>query len=168
MTYSTLDTAVTGIGPQDVARHLDNGRAEVMSILQRGVMSALDVRHLRREVFASGSVSREEAEALFAIERSGLGDFAEWTEFFVEAITDHCVWQTRPTGVVNTPQAEWLIDQVDRTKTVTALAALINILAEAHRVPQWLPAAARGRAAAGWKGVNEALEAARQDGKQAA
>lgn len=151
----------------EMVRHMDAGRSAIVEILRRGTMSAADVQHLRRRVFAEGSVSREEAEALFAVERSGLGNFPEWTGFFVEAITDHVVWQIRPTGIVNTPQAEWLIEQVDRTRTVAALATLINILAEAHRVPQWLPAAARGRAAAGWAGVAEALEAAR-DERQAA
>ncbi|MGE3245520.1 MAG: hypothetical protein AB7F96_00635 [Beijerinckiaceae bacterium] len=153
---------------ETAARHLDAGRAAIMEILQRGTMSVEDVLRLRREVFAEGCISRDDAEALFALERSGIANSPEWTAFFVEAITDHAVYQARPTGVVNTPQAEWLIEQVDRTKTITALAALINILAEAHRVPQWLPAAARGRAAAGWPGVNEALEAAREDSLQAA
>lgn len=145
------------------ARHMDAGRAAIMEILQRGVLLPEDVHFLRRDVFAGVSVTREEAEALFAIERSGMGTCPEWIEFFVEAITDHVVWQVRPTGVVNAPQAEWLIEQVDRTKTITALAILINILAEAHRVPQWLPAAARGRAAAGWPGVDAALGAMRRE-----
>ena len=37
----------------------------------------------------------------------------EWTAFFVEAVTDHVVWQSRPSGVVNEAQGEWLIARAD-------------------------------------------------------
>jgi hypothetical protein len=84
----------------------------------------------------------------------------EWTEFFVEMITDHVVWQARPTGVVSDAQAEWLVKRADGCKTVEALAALVNVLAEAHRVPEWFVAAVRARASGGWPGVEEALRTA--------
>ena len=147
---------------------VDAGRAAILELLQRGVVGAEDVSRLRREFFSEGGASQAQAEALFAIERSGIAGGAEWTEFFVETITSHVVWELRPTGIVSEEQAQWLIDQVDRTKSITALAALINVLAEADRIPAWLPAAARGRAAAGWKGVDEALDAARSEARIAA
>ncbi len=151
-----------------MAQHFDGGRAAIMDLAGKGDVTAADVQKLRREVFANGSVSRDEAEAMFDLDRTANTKCTEWTAFFVEAITDHVVWQARPTGVVNTPQAEWLVAQVDRSKSVAALAVLVNILAEAHRVPMWLPAAARGRANAGWPGVREALDAARLELAQAA
>ena len=39
----------------------------------------------------------EEAEALFALECASNVKCSEWTAFFVEVITDHVVWQARPT-----------------------------------------------------------------------
>ncbi len=84
----------------------------------------------------------------------------EWTEFFVEMITDHVVWQVRPTGVVSDAEAEWLIDRADGCKTVDALAALVNVLAEAHRAPEWFVAAVKDRANGGWPEVQAALRAA--------
>ena len=75
----------------------------------------------------------------------------EWTELFVELITDHVVWQARPTGVVSDEQAEWLLAKADECRSLEALAALVNVLAEAHRAPQWFVAAVRARAA-GWPG----------------
>lgn len=123
-------------------------------------MSGLDVAWLRREVFAEGEVSREAAEELFAVERAGIVKAPEWTEFFVELICEHIIWQSRPTGVVNEEQAEWLIRQADETMSVDALAVLVNVLAEAHRVPRWFLAAVRARAAGGWPGVDEVLQAA--------
>ena len=111
-------------------------------------------------MFADGEVSREAADELFAVERAGLANAPEWTEFFVEMIVEHVVWQARPTGVVSEAQAEWLIERADECASVNALAALVNVLAEAHRAPAWFLAAVRARAARGWPGVEAALTAA--------
>ncbi len=144
-----------------VAGEPENGCETIMAILGRGVVTNDDLNQLRRGQFAEGIVNQQEAEALFALERTGIASGAGWVEFFVEAITDYAVWQLRPTGIVTDAQGEWLLEQVDRTKSATSLAALCNVLAEADQIPAWLPAAAHGRMAAGWDGVSEALEAAR-------
>lgn len=143
-----------------IVLHFEGAIQAILQLIQRGKVCDGDVQRLRREIFTGESITRDEAEALFRLERAVTDKCDSWTAFFVEAITDHLVWQSRPTGVVNTPQAEWLISECDRTKSVTALAVLVNVLAEAHRVPLWLPAAAKGRASAGWQGVSEALAAA--------
>jgi len=142
--------------------------AMIADIMQSGAMSDADLRALRNGALGEGAVSRADAEALFALDRAGSEKPEGWVALFVETITDHAVWQSRPTGVVSPEQAQWLIDQADRTKSVNALAILVNVLAEADRVPQWLPAAVRGRAAAGWPGVNEALEASQREARAAA
>ena len=153
---------------QAMTNHFDGSRAAIVSLMNKPALTAADVANLRRTVLGDNAVTRDEAEALFALECAPVQKCPEWTAFLVEAVTDHVVWQARPTGVVNTPQAEWLVAQVDRAKSVNALAVLVNVLAEAHRVPMWLGAAARGRANAGWPGVREALEAARLEMAQAA
>ena len=61
----------------------------------------------------------------------------EWVELFVELITDYVVWQSRPTGIVTDDEAKWLIERADGCRSVEALAVLVNVLAEAHRAPQW-------------------------------
>lgn len=146
-----------------IAKHFDCARAEIARLAGQRRVTALDLNIVRAMLADGKGVAREEAEALFALECADNEKCPEWTDFFVEAITDHVVWQVRPTGVVNTPQAEWLVEQVDNAASVNALAALVNVIAEAHRVPVWLPAAARGRACADWTGVNEALAAARAE-----
>ena len=73
-------------------------------ILGRRVTSQ-DVAWLRREVFAEGEVTRETADELFAVARAGMDNSQEWTELFVELITDYVVWQSRPTGVVTDADA---------------------------------------------------------------
>jgi hypothetical protein len=60
-------------------------------------------------------------------------------------ITEHVDWQSRPTGVVNESQAEWLIARTDECRSIGALAALVNVMVEAHQVPQWLAGAVHAR-----------------------
>lgn len=119
-------------------------------------VTAMDVSWLRREVFADGLVARDAAEELFAVERANVEKAQEWTDFFIETITDYALWQARPTGVLSEEQAEWLIEQTDSCMTAGALAALVNVLGEAHRVPRWFLAAMRSRAQRDWKGLEQA------------
>ena len=139
---------------------VDRSRTIITAMIHGRKVSAMDVAWLRREVFASGWVSREAADELFAVERAGLANAPEWTEFFVEMIAEHVVWQARPTGIVDEAQAEWLIARADECASVNALAALVAVLAEAHRAPAWFLAAVRARAARGWSGVDAAVMAA--------
>jgi hypothetical protein len=141
--------------------NVDRSRSIISALIPGGKVCAIDVAWLRREVFADGEVSRDAADELFAVERSVIEKCPEWTEFLTEMITEHIVWQSRPTGAVNESQAEWLIAQADECQSIGALATLVNVLDEAHRVPQWLAAAARARTRQGWSGVDEALHAAR-------
>src|SRR6056297_1029819 len=94
-------------------QEMDRGRTLIMELIQAAAVTDADIAMLRRACFADRDITRDEAEALFELERAAQVKGGEWTTFFVEAITNHIVWQVRPTGVVNTPQAEWLIEQVD-------------------------------------------------------
>jgi hypothetical protein len=138
---------------------VDQSRTIISSLIHGRQVSGLDIAWLRREVFGDGEVSRDAAEELFAVERADIVKAPEWTAFFVEQITEHVIWQSRPTGIVGEEQAEWLIRHADQSKSAGGLAVLVNVLAEAHRVPQWFLAAVRARARRGWPGVNEALRA---------
>ena len=144
-----------------MAFRVDRSRTIITAMIHGRQVTAMDVAWLRREVFASGKVTREAADELFAVERAGLANAPEWTEFFVEKIVEHVVWQARPTGVVSESQAEWLIARADECASVNALAALVATLGEAQSAPAWFISAVRARAARGWAGVEEALSAAR-------
>ncbi len=139
---------------------IDRSRTIISALVLGRRVTAQDVAWLRREVFADGEVTREAADELFAVARARMSNAPEWTEFFVELITDHVVWQTRPTGVVTEEQANWLLQKADESKSLEALAALVNVLAEAQRAPQWFIGAVRARASGEWPGVNDALRAA--------
>ncbi len=127
-----------------------HGRREVIDQLTRAgkSLTASEIRQLRRALFEDEGVSLDEACALFALDRTQDKACPEWTEFFVECLTDHVVWQARPTGILNVEQAEWLLAETDSTPTLTSFALLANVLAECHRAPQWFLDAVRMRAEA--------------------
>ncbi len=137
---------------------VEKSRTIVSALILGHRVTAQDVAWLRREVFAEGEVTRDSAEELFAVARAAMNNSPEWVELFVELITDHVVWQSRPTGVVSDEEARWLIERADACRSVEALAALVNVLAEADRVPQWFVAAVRARAAQ-WRSAEAALRA---------
>lgn len=140
---SIVETDFQALEPaaSDVAR-----KAVLMRLVACGVAAA-DMAALRALVEEAGGLSRAEIEALVAIEASPAPKCDEWTPFFIDAVTDHMVWQSRPTGVVNEAQGEWLIAMADRCATPAALGALADVAAEAHRLPLWFVAAVRARLA---------------------
>ena len=133
---------------------IDRSRSIISAMIVGRKVTAMDVAWLRREVFADGVVTREAAEELFAVERADIDKAPEWTDFFVETVTDYALWQSRPTGALNETQAEWLLEHADSCMTVNALATLVNVLGEAHRAPRWFLAAVRARAQRPWKGLD--------------
>jgi hypothetical protein len=139
---------------------IDRSRTIISAMIHGRRVTAQDVAWLRREVFADGEVTREAADELFAVAGARMQNASEWTSLFVELITDHVVWHSRPTGVVSEADAEWLIERADACKSVEALAALINVLAEAQRAPEWFVASVKARATGAWPGLQVALRAA--------
>jgi len=142
----------------------DSGRLAILEFYRaaqvNGALTPAKVCDLGRKLTADRSISRDEADALFMVDAAPVTKCAEWTEFLVEAMTDHVVWQSRPTGVLSSAQGEWLLAKADASMSISALAVLVHILAEADRVPAWFIAAVRGRVARGWPGVEEAIAAA--------
>jgi len=137
---------------------VEKSRTIFSALILGRIVTAQDVAWLRREVFAEGEVTRASAEELFAVAGAGMNNSPEWIELFVELITDHVVWQSRPTGVVSDEEARWMIERADACQSVESLAALVNVLAEANRVPLWFVAAVRARAAQ-WRSAEAALRA---------
>jgi hypothetical protein len=146
---------------------VDRSRSIISAMILGRKVTAIDVAWLRREVFADGQVTREAADELFIVERAGVAQTPAWTELFVELITEHIVWQSRPSGVVDEDQANWLIERADSCASVNALAALVNVLSEAHQAPRWFLAAVCARAHSNWDGVDAALQRPQQvDGRR--
>ncbi len=114
---------------------IDRSRTIISAMILGRRVTAQDVAWLKREVFASREVTRKSADELFAVVRAEMDNAPEWKEFFVDMIAEHVVRQAEQPGVVSDAQAVWLLAHVDECKSVEALAALVNVCAEAHRAP---------------------------------
>ncbi|WP_237154935.1 hypothetical protein [Oryzibacter oryziterrae] len=106
-------------------------------------LSAADVLDLRRQVYGDGVVQVRDAELLCDIDAVAGHTCQEWSEFFVEAITDFIVHQQIPTGYVSEDNASWLMARIQRdgiVKTTTELELLVKVIEAANRVPVALSA----------------------------
>ena len=139
---------------------IDRSRTIISAMILGRRVTAQDVAWLRREVFADGAVTREEADELFAVARARMDNAPEWKEFFVEMIVRHVVRQSQPAAAVSEERAAWLLTRVDECKSVEALAALAHVLAEARNVPEWFLEAGRARISTGCLSAGQTLPAA--------
>jgi len=73
-----------------------------------------DVLAIRRAVWPDGVVARDEAEALFELQRRAGQPSVEWSDFFIEAIADTVLNAAEPRGYVDDGTAAWLTGQLDR------------------------------------------------------
>ena len=103
-----------------------------------GHVSSEEVLALRRQGWGDGIITREEAEALFAVNNSLDERDSEWCDFFVEAIGEFVLNGTPPRLQCNKQEAEWLIAQVDHDGVVESfveLEAIVRIIERAENVP---------------------------------
>ena len=109
-------------------------------------VTADDLRRLEQagETLAG---STEFYERLFQLEASAAAKCSGWERYFVETLAAHVVWGQRPTGVVNEAQGEWLIRRCGTTPSPTCCQLLMQVQAQAHRVPIWFGAAVKTRLA---------------------
>src|SRR5271166_1870303 len=61
---------------------IDRSRTIISAMILGRRVTAQDVAWLRREVFARGVVTREEADELFAVARADMDNATEWRKFF--------------------------------------------------------------------------------------
>ncbi|MEM8541322.1 MAG: hypothetical protein AAGF25_10240 [Pseudomonadota bacterium] len=106
-------------------------------------LAADDVLVLRREAFADGKIDRAEAEALFAIDYSVKEKSAEWSEFFVEAVTDYLVFSEAPEGHISKDNANWLIRAISHDGVVDN-ATEFEVLMRGMEKSDSMPAALSG------------------------
>ncbi|MFM9975056.1 MAG: hypothetical protein ACKVON_10850 [Beijerinckiaceae bacterium] len=93
------------------------------------------LRNIRAATQERGLVSREEAEALFTMDRYGFIGGDDWLCFAVKAVTHFVVWDSRPTGHVTEQDADWLIGLVGDKPTAFGRAVLFALVREAESVP---------------------------------
>lgn len=119
--------------------------ALVAAMAARGNVAAADVATLRARIFPDGIVSPTEADALLALNENTHGNHPSWDALFVEALTDHVVWQTRPRGYVDEAGAEALLAAIThdgRVKSRNELELMVNACHWALGCPDSLRVAA--------------------------
>lgn len=97
----------------------------------------------RRWAWADGAISPEEAETIFDLHHLVEAPGDDWTDFFVEALTDYVVNGVPPSGYVSDENAAWLIDHVSRDGRIESHAELelvARVLEKALNAPASLKA----------------------------
>lgn len=110
-------------------------------IIERGSITDVDVTKLRSLTYADGTISPEEADALFQLNDARVTFTRSWNDYFIEAITDFLVNQAEPRGYVTAENARWLIDRVGhdgQVDTRTELELVINVIDRARWSPESL------------------------------
>lgn len=106
-----------------------------------GQITADELLALRREGWGDGIITREEAEALFAVNTAVRDRGTEWCDFFVEAIGEFVLNGTPPRLQCSLEEAEWLIAQIDHdgvVESVVELETMVRIIERAENVPDRL------------------------------
>lgn len=114
--------------------------AEPGAFAERRPLDGEQLRALRAQIWADGSVSAAEAEALFDMNRS-VEPSPEWSDFFVEALSDYLLSQGEPRGYVTEDEATWLIRRVNRdgkVETRAELELIVKLLEHAEYTPSAL------------------------------
>ncbi len=112
---------------------------EYAEIRARGSIQDGDVQKLRAAFYDDGTISRDEADELFALNDACPVQDPSWPGFFIEAITDYTVNQERPDGYLTTQNAAWLLKRIsvdELVQTKTELELLVTILDRSR----WSPA----------------------------
>jgi len=93
-----------------------------------GQVTSQELLALRRQGWGDGIITREEAEALFAVNNTLNERDSEWCDFFVEAIGEFVLNGTEPRLQCDDQEAEWLIGQVDHDGVVESFVELETIV----------------------------------------
>ncbi len=106
-----------------------------------GQVTSEELLALRRLGWGDGVITREEAEAIFAINRSLKHRDEEWVAFFVEALGEFVLNGSEPKGMCDEGEARWLIKSLDsggRLESFAELELLVRVLECASNVPDSL------------------------------
>ena len=102
-----------------------------------GQITSQELLALRRQGWGDGIITREEAEALFAVNNTLDERDSEWCDFFVEAIGEFVLNGTQPRLQCDKQEADWLIAQVDHDGVVESfveLETIVRIIERAENV----------------------------------
>ena len=106
-----------------------------------GGISPQELLSVRREGWGDGVIAPDEAEALFVVNNHLKVPSPEWTDAFVEALTEHLIAGGNPRGNLSQNQADWLVTQIDadgKVESMAELELLAHLFERAASVPESL------------------------------
>ncbi|HSG34635.1 MAG TPA: hypothetical protein VLA37_08865 [Sphingomonadaceae bacterium] len=113
----------------------------VAEVAADGTIADEELSALRQLGWGDGSIYREEAEALFLLNRDLKEKSPEWVDFFVEALGEFVINGTDPRGYVDEEDAAWLVDELDhdgKLESMAELELLVRVIERAENVPDML------------------------------
>ncbi len=111
-------------------------------------ISADEALQLRRTVFPDGVVTRQEVEALIALEARVANSDSAWAAAFVEAVGDHVLQSGTYPGHVDEAAASWLVARFGHEGArETEIETLVKIIERSESAPEYLSAFVRERVA---------------------
>src|SRR5215207_604656 len=103
-----------------------------------------DLRRLQRDVLPEGPSTRDEAEALLALDQVVQRADRAWPDYLASAIKEFVLSGSTPPGSVDGETAEWLIAALSCSRAKTALAVAREVVREAEHADEALVTFAKG------------------------
>ena len=106
-----------------------------------GKISAEEILELRRIGWADGTITPDEAEALFTANDACTLPTTQWCDFFVEALSHFIVETVPPAGYIDDEMGDELITRIDRDGRLGSMAELellVRVLEVAKNAPERL------------------------------
>jgi hypothetical protein len=80
----------------------------VKKVSSRGRITFGDIKRLQRDLLPNGAMTREQVEALIAMDAAVRRADPAWAAYLTSTVVDFVVWGSRPTGYVDPDAAQWL------------------------------------------------------------
>ena len=108
------------------------------AIMKRGSIKDIDVLDLRKAFYGDNTMSADEAQLLFTVNKSSPVQDPAWAPFFIEAVTDFLVNQAQPEGYITAENASWLLARCSTQGVVNShleFDLVVNILERSRWSP---------------------------------
>ena len=109
-------------------------REFISSVLARKRLRFGDLRRLQRDVLPTGITTREEAEALIALDQAVPKADVDWPGYLTTVVKGFVVSSGDPPGCVDAETTAWLVSQLSSSQPRTALAIAREVVLDAKEV----------------------------------
>jgi hypothetical protein len=106
----------------------------VKKLSSRGRITFGDIKRLQRDLLPNGAMTREQVEALIAMDAAVRRADPAWARYVTSTVVDFVVWGSRPTGYVDPDAAQWLEALLCSNPSKAARQILREVLREAQAV----------------------------------